>query len=78
LPAQTIGPNDLIAVSVYDAPEFSRTVRVGADGKITLPLMKHPIPPSGLMPLQLEARIAEALSTEELLKDASVTVTIAE
>ena len=31
LPQQSIGANDLIAVSVYDAPELTRTVRVGAD-----------------------------------------------
>ena len=32
LPSQPVGPNDLIAVSVYDAPELSRTIRIGADG----------------------------------------------
>ena len=30
LPAQAVGPNDLIAVLVYDSPELSRTIRVGA------------------------------------------------
>ena len=28
LPAQQIGANDLIAVSVYDSPELTRTIRV--------------------------------------------------
>src|SRR5450759_4168274 len=32
LPSQPIGRNDLISVYVYDAPEFSRTFRIGADG----------------------------------------------
>ena len=36
LPAQPIGANDLVAVSVYDAPELIRTVRVSADGFIRL------------------------------------------
>ena len=27
LPIQKIGPDDLIAVSVYDAPELTRTLR---------------------------------------------------
>jgi len=36
LPAQPIGADDLIAVSVYDAPEFTRSVRVGGDGFIHL------------------------------------------
>ena len=75
---QKIGPNDLIAVTVYDAPEFTRTLRVGTDGQIILPLMKHTIPAVGLMPRELEARIAEAIRTEELLKDPVVTVTVAE
>jgi len=75
---QAIGPNDLISVSVYDAPEFTRTVRVGSDGQIILPIMQHSIPASGLMPRELEARIAEALRSEELLKEPVVTVTVAE
>ena len=34
LPAHEIGPKDLLSVSVYDAPELTRTVRVGDDGLI--------------------------------------------
>src|ERR1700688_1331558 len=34
LPAQPIGPNDLLAISVYGAPEFSRTLRVSEEGLI--------------------------------------------
>ncbi len=75
---QTIGTNDLISVSVYDAPEFTRTVRVGEDGQITLPMMKHAIAAAGLMPHELEVRIAEALRTEDLLKEPDVIVTVAE
>jgi polysaccharide export outer membrane protein len=41
LPAQPVGANDLIAVSVYDAPELSRTVRIGGDGFIRLPMLKQ-------------------------------------
>ena len=37
------GANDLIAVSVYDAPELTRTIRVEADGSIRLPLIKRDI-----------------------------------
>ncbi len=35
---QVIGCDDLIAISVYGAPEFTRTVRVGMDGFIRLPI----------------------------------------
>lgn len=78
LPAQRIGASDLIAISVYDAPELTRTVRVGADGMMRLPMLKRRIKAEGLMPGELETAIAQALSAEGLLVDPSVTVTIAE
>ena len=78
LPTQSIGPNDLIAVSVYDAPELSRTIRVGADGFIRLPMLKQRIKADGLYPSDLETAIAEALRKEEYYVDPFVTVTIAE
>jgi polysaccharide export outer membrane protein len=78
LPAQKIGPNDLIAISVYDAPELTRTVRVGADGFIRLPMRKRQIKADGLMPGELESAIADALRSEQLIVDPLVTVTVAE
>jgi polysaccharide export outer membrane protein len=77
LPAQPVGANDLIAVSVYDAPELSRTIRVGADGLIRLPMLEQHIKAEGLHPADLEAAIAKALKEEEILNDPFVTVTIA-
>jgi polysaccharide export outer membrane protein len=78
LPTQKIGPDDLIAVSVYDAPEFTRTVRVAADGTILLPMMSSTIPATGLFPRELEQRIAAALTSEHLIKEPSVIVTVSE
>ena len=78
LPAQEIGANDLIAVSVYDQPEFTRSVRVSADGFIRLPMLERRIEAEGLLPSELETSIAEALRAEEILVDPIVTVTIAE
>jgi polysaccharide export outer membrane protein len=78
LPIEKIGANDLIAVSVYDAPEFTRTVRVGADGQIRLPMLREPIPAQGLLPVQLEAAIAAALKEGQILVDPFVTVTVVE
>ncbi len=78
LPAQKVGPNDLIAVSVYDAPELSRTLRVGADGLVRLPMLKQPVKAQGLMPAELEIAIAAALREGGILVDPYVTVTVAE
>src|ERR1039458_254131 len=78
LPAQAVGPNDLIAVSVYDAPELSRTIRISADGYIRLPMLKTRVKAEGLYPADLEVAIAKALRENDILVDPYVTVTIAE
>jgi polysaccharide export outer membrane protein len=78
LPAQKIHPNDLVGVSVYGEPDLTRTVRVGADGTIRLPMLKEKIKADGLMPEQLEQAIVDALKTQEILVDPFVTVTVAE
>lgn len=78
LPAQPVGVADLLAVSVYGSPELTRTVRVGEEGSIRLPMVREVIPVNGLMPVQIEKRIAEALERNELVVDPEVTVTIAE
>ncbi len=78
LPAQKIGPNDLIAVSVYDSPELTRTIRVGSEGTIRLPMLRQRIKAEGMLPGALETAIADALRAESLLVDPVVTVTIAE
>jgi polysaccharide export outer membrane protein len=78
LPAQKIGSDDLLAVSVYDSPELTRTVRVGADGVIRLPMLKKRIKVEGLMPSDVETAIATALTNEELIVDPLVTVTVVE
>jgi polysaccharide biosynthesis/export protein len=78
LPQQSIGANDLIAISVYDAPELTRTIRVDSDGSIRLPLLKNPVQAEGLLPMNLEASIGDALKAEEILVDPIVKVTIVE
>jgi polysaccharide export outer membrane protein len=78
LPAQAVGFNDLLAVSVYDAPELSRTIRVGTDGYIRLPMLKQRVKADGLYPVDIEAAISAALRQEEILVEPFVTVTIAE
>ena len=78
LPSQPVGPNDLIAVSIYDAPELSRTIRIGADGSFSLPMLKQRLDAAGRYPAELEAAISAAFRKEEILVNPVVTVTIAE
>lgn len=78
LPSQKLGIDDLIAVSVYDAPELTRTLRVEEDGTIHLPLLKDGVQASGLFARQLETNIAAALKSEQILVDPFVKVTVVE
>jgi polysaccharide biosynthesis/export protein len=78
LPALKLGAGDLIAVSVYDAPELTRTVRVEPDGIIHLPLLMEGVQAAGLMPRDLEAAVADALKSEKILVDPVVKITVVE
>jgi polysaccharide biosynthesis/export protein len=78
LPAQKIGPRDLIAIQVYDSPELTRTVRIGADGFMRLPMLKQRVKAEGLMPGDLEKVVADALEEEGIIVEPFVTITVAE
>jgi polysaccharide export outer membrane protein len=78
LPAQRLGIDDLVAVSVYDAPELTRSVRVEPDGSIHLPLLEDGIKAAGLFPRDLESTVAAALKTGEILVDPIVKITVVE
>ena len=78
LPVQRVGPDDLLGVAVYDSPELTRTVRVGNDGTIRLPMMREKIKATGMLPVDLENEIARILKEEELLVDPVVTVSVVE
>ena len=78
LPSQKLGVDDLIAVSVYDAPELTRTVRVEADGAIHLPMLTNGVKAAGLFARDVESSLVEALKSEQILVDPVVKVTVAE
>lgn len=78
LPGQKIGPEDLVAVSVYDAPELTRTVRVSSEGYIKLPMLKSKLKAMDLLPSELETVVATALQDEGILIEPVVLVTVAE
>src|SRR5258707_61728 len=78
LPVQAMGPADLLAVSVYGAPEFTRTVRVSPEGLIRLPMLRERIDARGLMPADVETPLAAALAEPQNLVGPTGNVTIAE
>lgn len=78
LPALELHPGDLLAVSVYDAPELTRTVRIDRDGTIRLPLLTEGVKAAGLMPRELEVELTNALKSGEILVDPVVKITVVE
>jgi len=78
LPLEKIGNDDLVGITVYDAPELTRAVRVGSDGDIRLPMLRQHIKAAGLYPAELEAAITKALIDGQVLVDPIVTVTVVE
>jgi polysaccharide export outer membrane protein len=73
-----IAGGDLLSISVYGAPELSRTVRVSEEGLIRLPMLKTPMEARGIPPAELERRVSKALGDAGILVDPSVVITIAE
>lgn len=70
-PEYRIGTDDLLEISVFDAPELNRTVRVAANGEFSLPLLGA-VPSGGLTARELE----EVLETRlrKYMKDPHVAV----
>ena len=55
-----IGPDDLLNISVFEAPEMNCSVRVSASGLISLPLLGA-VHAAGLTPSELESVLEELL-----------------
>lgn len=68
-----IGPQDLLDINIFEAPELNRTVRVSENGEVSLPLLGG-IPVAHLTARELENALAERL--REFLKDPHVSVMI--
>ena len=62
-----IGAEDLLEITVFEAPELNRTLRVSAGGEITVPLA-GPVRAAGLTPRALEF-VLEELLRRTYLKD---------
>jgi len=67
-----IGPEDVLDINVFEAPEMNRDVRVSASGEISLPLLGR-IAVGGDTPRELETALEELLR-QKYMKDPHVSV----
>lgn len=61
-PVYTIGPNDVLTISVWQEKDLSATLPVRPDGKISLPLIGQ-VQASGYTPLEFQQLLTEKLKT---------------
>lgn len=69
-----IGPEDVLYVSVWREPDFTRPVAVRPDGKITMPLIGD-LQAAGLTPERLGDQLKQALSEQIIKPEVTVSVT---
>jgi polysaccharide export outer membrane protein len=73
-----IGPNDVITLTVADAPEFGGKFRVSDTGLIEVPGLLTPIQAEGQSPTQLAAAVRQALIDAKQLRDPRISVFVDE
>lgn len=74
----TIGPGDVLTITVADAPEFGGKVRVGDSGSIQILGIPKPVVAEGKSTAQLSASIRQALIDAKQLRDPQVSVFVDE
>src|SRR5215475_10175450 len=71
----TLGPGDVLRVSVYDNPDLSQEVTIGSDGAFSYPLIGR-VQAAGLSVRQLESLLAKRFADGYLVSpQVGVTVT---
>ena len=78
LPDCIISPDDVLTISVYDAPDVTGEYRVSPTGEIEIPLLSAPIVAAGRTPAQLSDLISEKYRASEIYTHPRVTVAIKE
>lgn len=78
LPQQKLGPNDLVAIEIYNAKELSLQLRVSEDGNVRPPMLTRTVPAAGLLPSQLERSICAAYVDEGILVNPTITISVLE
>ena len=74
----TLGPGDVLSVSIPEAQEFGGRFRVSDSGLIEIPGLAAPIRAEGESPMELAHTIRQALIDAKQLRDPKVTVFVEE
>jgi len=77
-PEYRIGPNDIIGMTIAEAPELNGKFRITESGDLALPALPAAIHAGGQTTLQLSHSIKQALIDAELFRDPTVNVYVEE
>ncbi|MDB5327399.1 MAG: putative polysaccharide export protein, partial [Phycisphaerales bacterium] len=77
-----VSPNDSVQVTINDlagpGTETTKTLRVSASGKMSLPLLPSPVQAAGLTEQQLERALSDAYKDAGILTNPNVTASVVE
>ncbi len=74
-PRFVVGPGDILHVSVFQNADLTLETRIDSEGRITYPFAGA-LDVDGRTPAEIEAMIAKALETRDILKRAQVSVNV--
>ena len=74
----TIGPDDVLQITVFEVPEISGEYRVSSRGQLSLPLLPARIQAGGLTAGELEHALEQNLQASQLVNHPQVNVSIKE
>lgn len=78
LPIEMVGPDDLLAISVAECPDLTKSFRVSKDGKLALPFLKQPLLVDRLTPTQISGLLGTELVQQHILVHPIVSVQVIE
>jgi polysaccharide export outer membrane protein len=70
-----VGPDDVLAINVFDQPQLTGKYTVQADGTVTFPLLAKPVKVGGLGTQDIEKSMRELLA-DGILRNPQVGVTV--
>jgi polysaccharide biosynthesis/export protein len=74
----SLGPGDILSITIIDSPELTGKYRVTQDGYIVLPGVSDPVRANGVSARELSEEIAIALKAAQLLQEPTVNVFLEE
>ena len=73
-----IGPDDILNISILDVPELTGEFRVSNTGKVTIPVLSHPVNAAGLSLAEFSQQLGRELKSSGLVTDPHINTSVAQ